>query len=83
MCVPTILFRYTGMLEAVRVRREGFSYRPFFSDFFNCYRAVAYYFTDTVGNLCNLCSAVVVTNTVGNLSNLCSAVVVTDMVGSE
>ena len=42
------LFRYTGMLEAVRVRREGYSYRPFFSDFVSSYRAVAYPFTEEV-----------------------------------
>lgn len=47
------VYRYTGMLEAVRVRREGFAYRPFFSDFFNCYRALAYYFTDKVSGLCS------------------------------
>ena len=40
--------RYTGMLEAVRVRREGYSYRPFFSDFVTSYRAVAYSFTEEV-----------------------------------
>ncbi len=47
-CSIYIIGRYTGMLEAVRVRREGFSYRPYFSDFFNSYRCLAYYFTDTV-----------------------------------
>ena len=36
------------MLEAVRVRREGFSYRPFFSDFCDTYKCLAYDFTDTV-----------------------------------
>jgi hypothetical protein len=36
------------MLEAVRVRREGFSYRPYFSDFFNCYGCLAYHYTDAV-----------------------------------
>ena len=41
-------FRQTGMLEAVRVRREGFAYRPFFSDFFNDFRSISYYFTDKV-----------------------------------
>jgi len=52
--IPVIpVYRYTGMLEAVRVRREGFAYRPFFSDFFNCYRALAYYFTDKVNGLCS------------------------------
>ena len=40
--------RYTGMLEAVRVRREGFAYRPYFSDFFNTYRGLAFYYTDAV-----------------------------------
>ena len=40
--------RYTGMLEAVRVRREGYAYRPYFSDFFNCYRGIAYKYTDSV-----------------------------------
>jgi len=39
---------YTGMLEAVRVRREGFAFRPFFSDFFNSYHSIAYRFTDPV-----------------------------------
>ena len=40
--------RYTGMLEAVRVRREGFAYRPFFSDFVNDYKRLAYKLTDKV-----------------------------------
>ena len=39
---------YTGMLEAVRVRREGYAYRPYFSDFFNSYRGIAYHYTDPV-----------------------------------
>ena len=39
---------YTGMLEAVRVRREGYAYRPYFSDFFNSYRGIAYRYTDPV-----------------------------------
>jgi len=52
-CTSHSVYRYTGMLEAVRVRREGFAYRPFFSDFFNCYRALAYYFTDKVSGLCS------------------------------
>ncbi len=39
---------YTGMLEAVRVRREGYAYRPYFSDFFNSYRGVAFHYTDPV-----------------------------------
>ena len=47
-CVLMLTFRYTGMLEAVRVRREGYSYRPFFSDFVTSYRAVAYSFTEEV-----------------------------------
>ena len=36
------------MLEAVRVRKEGFSYRPFFSDFCDAYTCLAYDFTDKV-----------------------------------
>ena len=36
------------MLEAVRVRREGFAYRPFFSDFVHNYRSIAFKFTDKV-----------------------------------
>lgn len=40
--------RYTGMLEAVRVRREGYAYRPYFSDFFNSYKGIAYRYTDIV-----------------------------------
>lgn len=43
--------RYTGMLEAVRVRREGYAYRPYFSDFFNSYRGIAYRYTDVVSIL--------------------------------
>ena len=42
------VFRYTGMLETVRVRREGFAYRPFFSDFVTDYRQIAFKFTDKV-----------------------------------
>ncbi len=58
MAVPTMCcdcsgsahsaFRYTGMLEAVRVRREGYAYRPFFSDFFQSYRTLAFNFTEKV-----------------------------------
>ncbi len=44
------MYRYTGMLEAVRVRREGFAYRPFFSTFFTTYQSIAYYFTDQVSH---------------------------------
>lgn len=40
--------KYTGMLEAVRVRREGYAYRPYFSDFFNTYRGIAFRFSDYV-----------------------------------
>ena len=36
------------MVEAVRVRKEGFSYRPYFSEFVQDYRTIAYLFTDTV-----------------------------------
>ena len=36
------------MLETVRVRREGFAYRPFFSDFVTDYRQIAFKFTDKV-----------------------------------
>ena len=36
------------MLEAVRVRKEGFAYRPYFSDFVRDYRNIAFKFTDTV-----------------------------------
>lgn len=43
-----ILLSYTGMLEAVRVRKEGFSYRPFFSDFVSDYKSIAFKFTDRV-----------------------------------
>uniref|UniRef100_A0A1X7U738 non-specific serine/threonine protein kinase n=1 Tax=Amphimedon queenslandica TaxID=400682 RepID=A0A1X7U738_AMPQE len=39
--------RYTGMVEAVRVRKEGFSYRPYFSEFVQDYRTIAFLFTDT------------------------------------
>lgn len=39
------------MLEAVRVRKEGFAYRPFFSDFVRDYRTLAFPFTDTVSNI--------------------------------
>lgn len=54
------------MLEAVRVRKEGFAYRPYFSDFVRDYRNIAFKFTDTVlscmctdshaVSLCNNCS---------------------------
>ena len=46
--VHNIPHSYTGMLEAVRVRKEGFSYRPFFSDFVNDYKSIAFKFTDKV-----------------------------------
>ena len=36
------------MLEAVRVRREGFAYRPFFSDFVRDYQSLVFKFTDKV-----------------------------------
>lgn len=36
------------MLEAVRVRKEGFAYRPYFSDFVRDYRSLAFKFTETV-----------------------------------
>ncbi len=43
------------MLEAVRVRREGFAYRPFFSDFVNDYKRLAYRLTDKVVLVSLLC----------------------------
>ena len=43
--------KYTGMLEAVRVRREGYAYRPYYSDFFNCYRGIAFRFSDLVSTI--------------------------------
>lgn len=45
--------RYTGMLEAVRVRKEGFAYRPFFSDFVKDYGNLVFKFTDKV--ICGHC----------------------------
>ena len=36
------------MVEAVRVRKEGFSYRPYFSEFVRDYRTTAFHFTDKV-----------------------------------
>jgi myosin-3 len=34
--------RYTGMLETTRIRREGYSHRPFYSDFVRQYIALAW-----------------------------------------
>eukprot|EP00053_Salpingoeca_punica_P002789 m.39490 g.39490 ORF g.39490 m.39490 type:complete len:1302 (+) comp11781_c0_seq1:532-4437(+) len=34
--------RYTGMLETVRIRREGFSYRPFFNEFIARFRFLGF-----------------------------------------
>ncbi len=36
------------MLEAVRVRREGFAYRPFFSDFVSDYKRLVFKMSDKV-----------------------------------
>ena len=36
------------MVEAVRVRRQGYAFRPFFSDFTNEFRAIAFNFTERV-----------------------------------
>ena len=36
------------MVEAVRVRKEGFSYRPYFSDFVQDYMTIAFRSTDKV-----------------------------------
>ena len=46
---------YTGTLETVRVRREGYSYRPLFSEFVDIYSPIAYPFLEKVkpnGNVC-------------------------------
>lgn len=40
--------RYTGMVEAIRVRRQGYSFRPFFSDFVREFHGIAYKFTEEV-----------------------------------
>ena len=50
--------RYTGMVEAVRVRREGYAFRPYFSDFTYEFRGIAYKYTDEVsgiGRLGDMC----------------------------
>ena len=46
--------KYTGMLEAVRVRREGYAYRPYFSDFFNNYKGIAFRFSDMVRTILDI-----------------------------
>ena len=46
---------YTGTLETVRVRREGYSYRPLFSEFVDIYSPIAYPFLEKIkpnGNVC-------------------------------
>ena len=46
---------YTGTLETVRVRREGYSYRPLFSEFVEIYSPISYPFLERVkpnGNVC-------------------------------
>ena len=46
---------YTGTLETVRVRREGYSYRPLFSEFVEIYSCISYPFLEKVkpnGNVC-------------------------------
>ena len=40
--------RYTGMVEAVRVRKEGYSYRPKFAEFLYSYKCLGYAFTSKV-----------------------------------
>ena len=40
--------RYTGMVEAIRVRRQGYSFRPFFSDFIREFRGIAFKYTEEV-----------------------------------
>eukprot|EP00037_Helgoeca_nana_P022476 m.229688 g.229688 ORF g.229688 m.229688 type:complete len:966 (+) comp26005_c0_seq2:193-3090(+) len=34
--------RYTGMLETTRIRKEGYSHRPTFTDFINRYKVIAF-----------------------------------------
>ncbi len=34
--------RYTGMLETTRIRREGYSHRPYFYDFVRTYAALSW-----------------------------------------
>ena len=41
--------RYTGMLEATRIRREGYPWRMPFDEFFTRYRFLAYRFGDKKG----------------------------------
>ena len=36
------------MVEAVRVRRQGYAFRPFFSDFTREFGGIAYNFTEQV-----------------------------------
>ena len=46
---------YTGTLETVRVRREGYSYRPLFSEFVDVYSPISYPYLEKVkpnGNVC-------------------------------
>ena len=46
---------YTGTLETVRVRREGYSYRPLFSEFVDVYSPIAYNYLDRVKPNANVC----------------------------
>ena len=46
---------YTGTLETVRVRREGYSYRPLFSEFVDIYSPIAYPFLEKVKPNANVC----------------------------
>ncbi|KAI6649740.1 hypothetical protein LOD99_6529 [Oopsacas minuta] len=46
---------YTGTLETVRVRREGYSYRPLFSEFVDIYSSIAYPFLEKIKPNANVC----------------------------
>jgi myosin heavy subunit len=51
--------RYTGVLETVRIRREGYSYRPTFAEFVNRFRILAFAPSAAVADSPDSCKRIV------------------------